>query len=940
MPRARYQPKTHTIDLSEPPKVTRLRSTPKARDDEPVALPSSQVLRETVSPIPPSQDLNRTRYGRALNLDRIEHSLRSADFGSMRQITDLSRETIDVDPHLAAILNKRFGAVSALPIEVVPASGLGIDKERARFFADVVRDQIKQLPNFSQRVKQIAWGLFDGRAALENEWLLVPQVPGIPVITHPTYGTVKWMIRDMEWVHPRRIQFGPRRELRIADNQEGNFAPVGFALNDFPMKFVQFAPQLFGDYQEREGLARRCLYWSFFKRTSARERMMLMELFGKPWRWLEVDEDSTADSDDLSQADEQLQQLGGLASFRFPRGTKLNVQQPGKGAGEVHQQVIEESDKQLSKLVLGQTGTTDANPAGLNNAQANVMQDEQFMILLQDAKLVSEAFETYLTDAIIALNFGEEWLPHAPHFVLRADVPLDRSKEIARLDAAVKAGLEIPLSEAYEVSGFRRPENDEPVLKLETPPLHPMAVQPPPERGVIVHPESDEASLPKRVVQPIAPVGEGGLDSPEQAAPTGGNMRAPEGGGTDPTAIPEDDDDDDDEGNGGAGGGGTTGGTGGSVAASGGQVNRKALGPWVPLSPRMESMLKKAHPSDALAIRAMYAFEKAPDKHFHINLEDGDSEDETEEFMVTEQPVNKSEVGTIETTIKRGQKVGARESTKMTKSFVKAVEGLTDAKDIGQALERAAENQSLRGFSRAMERSLLMGAMSGGVSSAWEVQEDESLPTITFDSTKPFTNRPFQEAVRYFKELGVVTRDVFDQLDTAAKRRAFTIAGIHNQRQLEIAKAELERILQQGHSLESFAASLEERFDAAGMTTMNPSHVENVYRTNVVNSYNSGRHAQMTQPEVLRVRSFWQIRTVNDGPPRQRATHQRVHNWVLRADDSIWQLVYPPFGFNCRCRVVSLSNVEVEDRGLRVRSGTEVSNLPDSGFTSGTPSLL
>ena len=111
-------------------------------------------------------------------------------------------------------------------------------------------------------------------------------------------------------------------------------------------------------------------------------------------------------------------------------------------------------------------------------------------------------------------------------------------------------------------------------------------------------------------------------------------------------------------------------------------------------------------------------------------------------------------------------------------------------------------------------------------------------------------------------------------------------------------------------------------------------------RQNVVNSYNSGRHAQMTQPAVLRARPYWRIRTVNDGPPRQRHTHQAVHDWVLSATDSIWQRAFPPFGFNCRCRVGSLSKADVENQGLRVRSGSEVHDLPDPGFTSGAPSLL
>src|SRR5690606_19969720 len=126
----------------------------------------------------------------------------------------LSRETIDTDPHLAAVLNKRFGAISALPWEVLPAEGIGVDKEKATFYADVVRNQLKQLPDFGQRIHQLAWGLFDGRAALENVWALAPMIPNLPTVTHPKFGSVNWLIKDLGWIHPRRIHFGPERELR------------------------------------------------------------------------------------------------------------------------------------------------------------------------------------------------------------------------------------------------------------------------------------------------------------------------------------------------------------------------------------------------------------------------------------------------------------------------------------------------------------------------------------------------------------------------------------------------------------------------------------------------------------------------------------------------------------------------------------------------------
>lgn len=937
MPRALLNPPRKTsIDLGAPPRVTRLRSTP--RDENDIGVTPPQLLREKVTPYSPRQDLNRTRFGRALNLDRIENALRSADNGSMRVLTDLSRETIDTDPHLAAVLGKRFGAVSALPWEIVPASGIGIDKDLARFYADVVRDQILQLANFSQRINQLAWGLFDGRAAHENQWLLTGMFPGLPVVSHPEYGTVRWMIRDLTWIHPRRLQFGPQRELRLNDNYDGgNFSAVGVSLDDpnLRFKFIQFTPQLFGDYQEREGLARRCLYWSFFKRSGARERLQLMELFGKPWRWLEVDEESTADTDDLEAADEMLQQLGGNASFRFPRGTKLQLSQPAKGAGEVHQAVIEESDKQLSKLVLGQTGTTDANPAGLNNVQANVMQDEQFMILMRDARLISEVIETYLTDAIIELNFGPQSVTHAPHFVLRADVPLDRTKELGRLQAAVNAGLEVSVAEAYEISGFRQPRADEPVIKVETPPPHPLAVQADPARPLIVYPAG--MKLPERELQPITPPAPGGLPSP--TTPPGGT---PSGGGT-PPAPP-------------AGGTAVDDNTPASNDAPAAQASRRSLASELAraqsAAAAMETgnivvTLANAHPADAAAVRntflALAMQQLGIDVHAHIHLEGEDDDediDPEEEVRRAMQPVERGQLGSIETVIARGSREGARASELMTKSFVSAVKGLETGPAISAALDRAAEDMNLQGFTRSVERRLLQGAMTGGLAAHFETLEDKDLPALQLANSKSFTERPYTEASRWFQQLNVVNKNTYNKLDAAAKRRAFTIANIHNQQQLEIAKEELKRALEKGTGLKNFSDSLNDRFALAGMTTLNPSHVETVYRTNVVNAYNSGRYAQMTQPAILRARPYWRISTVNDGPPRQRATHQAVHDWVLNANDSVWGRVFPPFGFNCRCRVSSVSQSDVDNKGLKVRSGGEIHGLPDPGFTTGTSTLL
>lgn len=921
----------------------------------PANVTTEQLKTILFSQRPPEQDLWRTRYGRALNLDRIEYALNAADNGSMKPLTDLSRETVDTDPHLAAVLNKRFGSIAALPWEVNPAQGKGIDREKARQYAEVVRDQLQQLPNFSQSIQQLAWGLFDGRAALEIEWLMTPTLPGA---TMPE--GVTWMVRNLGWIHPRRIQFGPERELRIYDGlYAGDFVEVGLALNDVPLKFVQFTPQLFADYQEREGLARRALYWSFFKRFGARERQILLELFGKPWRWLEVDEDSTADVNDLNDADDIMQNLGGQVSARFPRGTKFQVIQPAKGAGEVHAAVIEESDKQISKLVLGQTGTTDGMAGGLNNSQALVMQDEQLMILMRDATSISEAIETYLTDAIIELNFGPEELAHAPIFRLRSDVPLDRKAELERLQLALNSGIEVATAEAYAVSGFRVPKEDESVISISYPPAHPYAVQAPAERPIIVHPES--ATLPKRKVQPITPVGEGGLEAPP--APTGPPQNPPTNGGEgegSPPVTP--------------GLQSPPGGAEGGVAQAQADHITAPFAGFADFDDCVRKMREQGHDSEAAAnicgalkrevegeagkiIRSAHPADRAVllntmladiqlDLPMCVALQVGEDADDATALEDVPLMVRRSRQpdtvnGSPETIIAKGVKDGARETAKIGQHIIDLTEGLDSAEAINQAIDNAVGDVNLHPLTRTVQRRILQGLMLGALDSQFEDETGQPIAqpaTLQAEVDPKFVDRPIRDAVNYFRTREPVDRMTWDSMNAAAQRRAFTVAQQANLTIVGKVKSALQSFVRRGKQLKTWKAFAEQHLEAAGFTPVNPSHVETIFRTNVMNAHNSGRLARQTQPVVLKTRPYWQVRTIDDS--RRRVNHGLADGKTLKADDPWWNIAYPPFGFNCRCRVVSMSQKDVDARGIRISTGADMPALPDPGFTSGRRSML
>jgi len=457
----------------------------------------SDLVTRKVEPKSPRSEY-RNMFGASLSMDRINSAIQSAYQGDMEQICDLSRETIDTDPHLASVLQKRFANVSTLPWAVVPASGHGVDKDKALFYAEVVREQVQNLHNFRQVLKQFAWAIFDGRCASENIW--IPIKNGQKMES----GRPVWVALDkINWIHPRLLSFDNRRDLVVTD---GNYGFLywenreGITLNEDLLKaqglwgkFNWWLPQSFGEYPEREGLALRCLYWSFFKRFAARDRLILLELFGKPLRYLEVDEDSSASDEDIEAARTAADAIGSYFSAQMPRGVHMNFYSPGEMSGQNYEAAIETSNRELSKLVLGQIGTTDGVKAGLNSSTALVMQDTEYMVLRSDAEALSEVIEDNICDRIIELNFGQKELIHAPRFKLKFDVPADRGIEIDRLQKALTAGMEISLEEAYEISGFRVPDDGESRIRIDQPPTPPTNPTAPASRPLIVMPSDGDA---------------------------------------------------------------------------------------------------------------------------------------------------------------------------------------------------------------------------------------------------------------------------------------------------------------------------------------------------------------------------------------------------------------------------------------------------------------
>ncbi|MDK4563912.1 phage minor head protein [Kingella kingae] len=91
-----------------------------------------------------------------------------------------------------------------------------------------------------------------------------------------------------------------------------------------------------------------------------------------------------------------------------------------------------------------------------------------------------------------------------------------------------------------------------------------------------------------------------------------------------------------------------------------------------------------------------------------------------------------------------------------------------------------------------------------------------------------------------------------------------------------------------------------------------PYRLKTIYLTNLQSAYMAGRYAEMVAAKDTH--PYWQYVAIND--KRTRETHRKLHGRVYAADDPIWDSLYPPLDYRCRCRVRPLSRERGESQVL------------------------
>lgn len=387
---------------------------------------------------------------------RLAEILRDADQGEPMRYFELAEIIEERDLHYAGVLQTRKRSVAQLDITVEAASDDAEDVRRA----DLVREWLKR--------DELAEELFDMLDAVGKG------ISFAEIIWNSSSG--QWWPERLEWRDPRWFTFD-RRDMRTPLLRGG--IDGGVQAEPLPgFKFITTQIKAKSGLPVRSGLARLAAWAWMFKAFTQRDWAIFTQTYGQPVRVGKFHEGAT--KEDKATLFRAVANIAGDCAAIIPSSMEIEfIEAKNATAGsELYERRADWLDRQVSKAVMGQTGTTDSKQGGLGDGGNKVHEGVREDIERADCKAQAAAINRDLIRPWMELEFGPG--RGYPRVVIARPDKEDLALLSDSLAKLVPLGLRVSQSEVRDKFGLADPGTTDEVLR-QTPsaPPVPAALKPP-----------------------------------------------------------------------------------------------------------------------------------------------------------------------------------------------------------------------------------------------------------------------------------------------------------------------------------------------------------------------------------------------------------------------------------------------------------------------------
>ncbi|KVK40097.1 hypothetical protein L905_10185 [Agrobacterium sp. TS43] len=327
---------------------------------------------------------------------KLASILRAADNGEVEAYFELAEDIEERDSHYLAQLATRRRSVAQLPITVTSASDSEEHKKHAQFLREWIETGVLRSSLFDM-LDAIGKAI----SVLETDW-------------HHKNGNI--LPRALIWRTQRWFTFD-RVDGETPLLREG---VAGQPL--IPHKFIVHRSKAKSGLTIRSGIARVAVWLWMFKSFTVKDWAVFMQNYGQPLRIGKYGRGATEQEKDVLWR--AVSGIAGDCAAIIPREMLIEFQEVGSKSSstDMYERRADWHNREISKLILGQTTTTDAVSGGHAVAKEHRLVQED--IERSDALDASDTLNAQLVPNIIAFNFGPQEEYPKIHIGRPDEVPL------------------------------------------------------------------------------------------------------------------------------------------------------------------------------------------------------------------------------------------------------------------------------------------------------------------------------------------------------------------------------------------------------------------------------------------------------------------------------------------------------------------------------------
>lgn len=336
-------------------------------------------------------------------------SFENVDYSRRVKIYDLYSEIL-IDAHLASVINKRKSAVLSTPIEF----------QRDGVPDDAINAQLRS-PWFYHFLSDALDAVYWGGTLCQFFW------------------REKWM--DYELIPRKHVDPVKRLIMRHQTDVQGD-------------SWDEYDDLLYVGEPESLGLLAAAAPYVIYKRNTMADWAQFSEIFGMPIREYTYNAD---DEDARNKLTDDAYDTGSLGIYVHPEGTTLKfIESSNKtGSADLYKSLSEFCNAELSKLVLGNTLTTEAGNKG-TQALGTVHQSVEERIANTDRHFLLNILNYDMADIFQRMGINTEGGEFA--FVTPQEMT---TKERVEMLASLKNTFNLPIDDdyLYRLTGVEKPKD-------------------------------------------------------------------------------------------------------------------------------------------------------------------------------------------------------------------------------------------------------------------------------------------------------------------------------------------------------------------------------------------------------------------------------------------------------------------------------------------------